>query len=145
MKFDFYLAHPIGARHKVRDELQRPLQEIGYVVKNPFYDEALQPRQDVDDIDAGRAALYEITGERAREIVKGDLDAIDRSEAIIVYLPWPSVGTSMELFYAGHVKKMCAYTVTTDALQMHPWIDTYSHVKRKTLAEIIAAIWEEDA
>ena len=144
MKLDFYLAHPIGVRHAVRDELQKPLQELGYVVKNPFYDEDLQPRQDVDDIDAGRAALYEISGERAREIVKGDLEAIDSATSIIVYLPEPSIGTSMELFYASHVKDKYSFVATTEKLQLHPWIDTYSSVKVKTLDEIIAAIWEED-
>ena len=145
MKLDFYLAHPIGVRHEVRDKLQKPLQELGYVVKNPFYDEDLQPRQDVDDIDAGRAALYQISGARAREIVRGDLDAIDSANDIIVYLPWPSIGTSMELFYAGHVKNIDAYTATTKALQLHPWIDTYSYLKHDTLADILATIKEEDA
>ena len=144
MKTDFYLAHPISKRHLIRDELQRPLQELGYVVKNPFYDEDFQPRQDVDDIDAGRAVLYDITPARARQIVKGDLDAIDSAESIIVYLPWPSIGTSMELFYASHVKNKYSLTVTTNDLKLHPWIETYSDVKPNTVAEILEAIWKED-
>lgn len=144
MKHDFYLAHPIDVRHKVRDELQKPLQELGYVVKNPFYDEDLQPRQDVDAIDAGRAILYDISPMRARQIVEGDLKAIDRAESIIVYLPKPSIGTSMELFYASHVKNKYSLVATTEAYQKHPWIHTYSDVKRETISDIIGAIWKED-
>lgn len=144
MKTDFYLAHPMAMRHKVRDELQVPLQELGYTVKNPFYDEGLQPRQDVDLIDAGRIQLYDIDPIRSREIVKSDLDSIDNAEAIIVYLPKPGIGTSMELFYAGHVVKKYAYVAAAKDYLRHPWIQTYGNTKRETLQDIIAAIWEED-
>jgi len=144
MKADFYLAHPIGLRHRIRDQLQIPLQELGYSVINPFYDADLQPRQDVKLIDEGRGQLYGIGPIRAREIVRSDLDAIDRSKAIIVNLPQPGIGTSMELFYASHVLRKYAFTVTTDAYLLHPWIQTYSDIKRKTIAEIIDAIWKED-
>jgi len=145
MKTDFYLAHPLNMRHQVRDELQIPLNELGYSVHNPFYDEGLQPRQDVDDLDKGRIKLYDIDPTRAREIVKGDLDAIDSAHAIIVYLPKPGVGTSMELFYASHVKSKYAFVVTSPNYLRHPWIQTYSDVKRQTITELIMAILKEDA
>lgn len=145
MKTDFYLAHPLNQRHKVRDELQVPLQELEYSVHNPFYDKDLNPRQDVALIDAGRTKLYDISPTRAREIVKGDLDAIDSSEAILVYLPKPGIGTSMELFYASHVKGKPSFVATTDDYMRHPWIQTYSSVKRDNFEDIIRAIiLEED-
>jgi len=144
MKTDFYLAHPIDTRHKVRDELQVPLQELGYSVRNPFYGEDLQPRQDVAHLDEGRAELYDIGPIRAQEIVRGDLDAIDNSEAIIVYLPKPGIGTSMELFYASHVTDKYAFVATAKEYTRHPWIQTYGDVPCETLNEIIEAVWEED-
>lgn len=144
MKPDFYLAHPIDTRHKVRDELQVPLQELGYSVRNPFYGEDLQPRQDVAHIDEGRANLYDIGPIRAREIVRGDLDAIDSAKAIIVYLPKPGIGTSMELFYASHVTRKYSFVATAKNYLRHPWVQTYGDIKRETLCDIIAAIWKED-
>lgn len=141
---DFYLAHPMNKRHKVRDELQKPLQELGYVVKNPFYDEDLQPRQDVADIDAGRVKPYDSLPSRAKDIVQGDLAAIDEAESIIAYLPKPGIGTSMELFYASHVKNKYTFVATGKDYLRHPWIQTYSSVLNETLQETIAAIWEED-
>lgn len=145
MKTDFYLAHPLNMRHKVRDKLQVPLQEMDYSVHNPFYNKDLKPRQDVALIDEGRAMLYDISLARAHGIVRGDLNAIDNAGAMIVYLPHPGIGTSMEIFYAGHVLEKPIFIVTTDAYMRHPWIQTYCSVKRDNIEDIIRAIiLEED-
>lgn len=144
MKTDFYLAHPLSLRHKVRDELQVPLQELNYSVHNPFYSKGLQPRQDVAIIDAGRSKLYDISPERAQEIVKGDLDAIDSAEALLVYIPRPGIGTPMELFYASHVLGKKTFIVTTENYLRHPWIQTYGTVIRDNIEDIIRAIILED-
>jgi len=144
MRSDFYLAHPLNTRHEVREKIQVPLQELGYSVINPFYDSDLTPRQDIAVIDAGREKLYDIGPIRAREIVRSDLDAIDRSKAIIAYLPHPGIGTPMEIFYTSHVLRKYTFIVTPENYLRHPWIQTYGDVKRKTIAEIIATIWKED-
>jgi nucleoside 2-deoxyribosyltransferase len=144
MKTDFYLAHPLNTRHKVRDELQVPLQDLSYSVHNPFYGKDLQPRQDVAIIDAGRVKLYDISSERAQEIVKGDLDAIDNAEALLAYIPHPGIGTPMELFYASHVLGKKTFIVTTENYLRHPWIQTYGTVIRDNVEDIIWAIILEE-
>lgn len=145
MRYDFYLAHPINMRHKIRDELQKPLQELGYAVRNPFYGEDLKPRHPrVAKIDEGIWKPYDFGPKMSQEIVESDLNDINSVDSVIAYLPQPGIGTSMELFYASHVTKKYTFVATAKDYLRHPWVQTYGDVKRETLQDIIAAICEED-
>ena len=57
----------------------------------------------------------------AREVVEGDKDDIRRCDVVLVYYDHPSVGTSMEVFYAHSIgKRVVVFNVTGGRLS--PWL-----------------------
>lgn len=57
----------------------------------------------------------------SKEIVEGDIADIDRSYALIVNYIRPSVGTSMEIFYA-RSKHLHVYVVCAEDTVISPWL-----------------------
>lgn len=64
-----------------------------------------------------------VTRDLAEEIVKADLQDIDLADALLVYFDGPSVGTSMEIFYAAHVRAKPVFVINPGMRKpMSPWL-----------------------
>lgn len=71
----------------------------------------------------------------ASEIVRGDMEDIEASDVILAMCPKPSVGTSMEVFWAFHdLKKPVIAVVPAPA---SPWLLTFSTVQYTNLMAAI--------
>ena len=75
---------------------------------------------------------------RAADIVETDLADIARSDAVLAWLPWglPSIGTAMEVFYAGRI--LCKPVVVwADSFEDHPWLKECANVICESLDEAL--------
>lgn len=67
----------------------------------------------------------------AKEIVDGDIEDIQASDAILVFFDKPSVGTSMEVFYAKHVLGKPVVVIDASDKPLSPWLMHHAdHVTR---------------
>lgn len=67
----------------------------------------------------------------SKEIVDGDIADIDACDAVVAYFDKPSVGTSMEVFYAKHVKKKPVIVIDASDKPLSPWMVHHAdHVVR---------------
>jgi nucleoside 2-deoxyribosyltransferase len=119
-----YLAHPFAKKDEgVR--IQRELEALGLEVINPF--------------ERGEQAIYNVKlapggggldAQDCADIVKMDLEKIDQTDAVVALLiDSASVGTIMEIFYAGHVVKHPIFSLApTPRYAEHPWIRFYTTV-----------------
>lgn len=76
-------------------------------------------------------------GDCVAEIVRGDLEDIQDSDAFLTYFDKPSVGTSMEVFYAKHVLGIPVVVVSSSDGPLSPWLIYHSDHIVKTLPEAI--------
>lgn len=58
----------------------------------------------------------------AAEIVAGDLEDLQACDALLVYFDKPSVGTSMEVFYAKHVLGKPVVVIDASDKPLSPWL-----------------------
>lgn len=72
----------------------------------------------------------------AAEIVAGDIEDIQTCDAVLVFFDKPSVGTSMEVFYA---KQLHRKVVVIDAQDkpLSPWLVHFSDAQVKTVEEAV--------
>jgi len=80
----------------------------------------------------------------ANEIVNGDLIDISRSDAMIVMFDKPSVGTSMEIFYAHHTLRRPIFLIDAqpEPKPLSPWLVFHVTKTFATLNEdTLLAIW----
>lgn len=121
-----YLAHPFAKKDEGK-RIQTELEALGLEVVNPF--------------ERGEQAIYDVklapgggglNAQDCADIVKMDLDKIDATDGVVALLiDNASVGTIMEIFYAGHVKKHPIFSLAPTARYAeHPWIRFYTTVYR---------------
>ena len=95
-----YLAHNGKYKNKGK-ELQEILESKGYTVLNPF---------DTDEYACLLTKLWDNyphvrkLKDIASLIVEKDLLAIDKCDVLVAYMIEPSIGSSMEIFYASFAK-----------------------------------------
>lgn len=58
----------------------------------------------------------------AAEIVAGDIEDIQQCDALVVFFDKPSVGTSMEVFYAKHVLRKPVVVIDASDKPLSPWL-----------------------
>lgn len=126
-----YLAHP--GKHKKRGKgLQKRLEKEGYTVINPF---------DFDENARRLTGLWEefpkirTDPNFCEKIVEKDLKAIDRSDIVVAYVTTPSIGTSMEVFYASRSKKSVYILTKIDS----PWLKKHGKIV-KTVKELLGEL-----
>ena len=68
--------------------------------------------------------VQHLSQEQTNWIVTGDKADIDASDALLVYAPFPSCGTSMEVMYAYGRKPII--TVVPPGAFLSPWLDYHS-------------------
>ena len=75
----------------------------------------------------------------AAQIVAGDMEDIRNSDLVLVNAPTPSVGTSMEVFYAKHTLRKLVLTVCPNP-RPSPWLVTFSTWVVPTVEDAVARI-----
>ncbi len=61
----------------------------------------------------------------AEKMVHQDLSDIDQSDGLVVFYDRPSVGTSMEIFYAAHLRRKPVFLINSSpqpACYLSPWL-----------------------
>lgn len=76
----------------------------------------------------------------AAEIVAGDIEDIQRCDALLVYFDRPSVGTAMEVFYAKHVLKKPVVVIDASDKPLSPWLIHHADEVTRHLSVALAAI-----
>lgn len=75
----------------------------------------------------------------AAEIVAGDIQDIDSCAALLVYFDKPSVGTSMEVFYAWREGKLVVVVDKSDR-PLSPWLVHHCSAVKTDLASAVDLI-----
>lgn len=76
----------------------------------------------------------------AAEIVAGDIADIDSCHAMLVYFDKPSVGTSMEVFYAYRYAGAKVIVIDKAGVPLSPWLTHHSHAVVKDIASALALL-----
>lgn len=76
----------------------------------------------------------------AAEIVAGDIEDIQASDAILVFFDKPSVGTAMEVFYAKAVLGKPVVVLDASDKPLSPWLTHHSDFRSRNMAEALALI-----
>lgn len=76
----------------------------------------------------------------AAEIVAGDIEDIQASDALLVYFDKPSVGTSMEVFYAKAVLGKQVVVIDATDKPLSPWLTHHSDAVVRTVTDALKAL-----
>jgi len=79
----------------------------------------------------------------AAEIVAGDIEDIQAADAILVFYDKPSVGTSMELFYAKHVLGKPVVLIDASDKPLSPWLIHHSDYVTKSVSSALTYLGNE--
>ena len=135
-----YLAHkyeqaPIGL------QIQNRLETAGIRVLNPFQREE---QKEFDRIITEKAGQFDDAV--SARIVYGDLVKVDAADGVVALLFPNAIGTVMEIFYAGHVRRIPVFTWIAYAMPYrHPWVAHYSHVSDTDLEKVLhsVGVWSQ--
>jgi nucleoside 2-deoxyribosyltransferase len=75
----------------------------------------------------------------AAEIVAGDIEDIDACDALLVLFDAPSVGTSMEVFYA-HQSGKRVILIDKSNRHLSPWLTHHSSVIVQSIEQALEAL-----
>jgi nucleoside 2-deoxyribosyltransferase len=75
----------------------------------------------------------------AAEIVEGDKADIVASDAVLVHVDRPSVGTSMEVLFAWQIGKYVVIANVSGA-PLSPWLLYHSHAQATSLADAVELV-----
>jgi len=127
MRLNFYLAHPFPERASIREwelELEKKLDIDLY---NPFFDGWESTTvEEYNNKAKSTEEFSKFIREHSSRIVTSDLDAIEKADGMIAYLPYPSIGVSMEVFYCGWILKNPTLIYQPSYIygkyERHPWL-----------------------
>lgn len=121
-KLRLYLAHPFDSRQSTRGrELKLETKCPKLELINPFYDVT---RQDVDEIDSGKADRYEKLD--PKKLVVGDLQQIHDADGVVAVIDGSlSYGTIMEIVH-GFLMGKPVYIVVSNGHIKHPWLQFHA-------------------
>lgn len=74
------------------------------------------------------------------EIVRADLEDIDLCDGLVVYFDKPSVGTSMEVFYAKYVKNKPVVVINASGKPLSPWLIHHSDHQSEHISSALAML-----
>ena len=122
----FYLAHSFTLRSKIRK--WQMMMEGSYNVKflNPFYNNKYE-REEMEKLDTIKSKkdqktyMKSWTIEKCHGIVENDLALIRKSDGIVSYFEFPTIGTCQEIIMAALVYRIPVYIITKDC-DYHPWL-----------------------
>lgn len=113
-----YLAHPTDLRKYIRKIELEIEEETGVELYNPFYD--APGRDDIDDIDSGKKAVWEVENHVA--LVTKDLIGLMDCDGVVAYFSSKqfAVGTTCESWFCMSLQKP-VFIISPDAGR-HPWL-----------------------
>jgi nucleoside 2-deoxyribosyltransferase len=76
----------------------------------------------------------------AAEIVAGDIEDIQNCDAVLAYFDRPSVGTSMEIFYAKHVLNKPVIVIDASDKPLSPWLVHHSDEVTRHVSVALACV-----
>lgn len=126
-KLMLYVAHPIETRFKIMELIETLEKKYPIRLISPFYEITRKEIQILDGLKTKKEIKdykNKWTKKIKHNIVKLDLKLIDECDGILAYIPYPTIGTSMEIQYAWDKKKII-YTVAQKYAE-HPWIENHS-------------------
>lgn len=128
-----YFAHPTPRREEAMG-LQRKLEALGFKIVNPFI---------VNPVNKPGMINNDDHMERCEKVVTGDLRFIRAVDGVVVWLPEPSIGTSMETISAAFWMDKPSFTLFPGNMP-HPWLK-YLTVMVRTEEALLNAVkaWAE--
>lgn len=134
-----YLAHNFNIRKPIRKWELRIEGKYNINLDNPFYDHDRNDIKALDRLEDDSPEQVKYFKERNTEtmvesIVEGDLELIRKSDGLITQIKTPSIGTSMEIFFASRILRIPVYIVTKKHAT-HPWIKKHATVIFSDMAE----------
>jgi nucleoside 2-deoxyribosyltransferase len=117
-----YLAHPIETRFKLLKFNYKLESKYPIRLVSPFYETYRQEIHTLDTLTSvAKKNKYRKswTVEQKQHIVLLDLKLIDECDSILAYVPYPTIGTSMEIQRAYDTKKTI-YIISNNTT--HPWL-----------------------
>jgi nucleoside 2-deoxyribosyltransferase len=108
--------------------------------------EALDWRNDMTQRLAGHTIISPMVrdyrgkeNENVEDIVEGDKDDISRSDIVVAHCPYPSVGTSMEIYFAWSCLKFVLVYAPPD-ISISPWLRYHSYAVCHDPDEVVDAV-----
>lgn len=129
-----YLAHPLHARHFVRKNYESVLDELDFVVINPFEDE-MKEYADRDVLDIEESVRDDFHGIVTRDLIK--LQAADM--VFVVLNQGLRIGSTMEIVYA-HLYHKPVVALVAKPDQYHPWLLEHCAVVTTKFNVAVAAL-----
>jgi nucleoside 2-deoxyribosyltransferase len=142
-RLKIYLSHPPDLRHEIKEWTKELEEKLHVRIYNPFYNVRARKRKGIALFDRGKLRPYSMEEKRkSEEIVERNLEAIRNCDVLIAVLPYPSIGTIMEIFYSGYVLQKP--TLVLAYLKGHPWLNAVARIynTRKEVVNEIRRIRE---
>lgn len=129
-----YLAHPTLDRAYVKDLEKSLTKQLKIDLLNPFY---YKDREDIKNIDIGKAREFEADAESAKRLVELDLENVLQCDGLLgIITKKAKAGTFMEIFYNSSVLKRPTFLVIEDDdLIKHPWLQYFSDERFSSIDE----------
>ena len=134
----FYFSHPFPERHDCKELEEQIEKKYNVKLYNPFYEtwkdyvSALK-KLDKNQIPSSEFEKLFRNGKVSKKIVEWDMERITNSDGIIAVLPYPSIGCSMEIFYAAYVLKKPVVVWSPNPIygfDKHPWLLYFAKVAK---------------
>jgi len=144
-KIKLYLAHPLDERHIVRKIELELEKKYNIELVNPFYD---SHRQDITDLDNGIISRHDFTKSQSIRISNKDLSILNSCDGILVYQPYNTIGSILELGHAHVLKtlgiKMVTIIIGIPKITNHLWIKAYCDYRFRTFKNFEKFLKEMD-
>jgi len=126
-RLKIYLSHPLTLRHEIKEWIKQLEKNLNVRICNPFYNVRTRKRIGVTLFDRRNLKPYsEREQGKSEKMVERNLEAIRNCDVLIALLPYPSIGTVMEVFYSGYVLQKPTLVLTY--LESHPWLSTVARI-----------------
>lgn len=89
-----------------------------------------------------RNVYFDMTNKQlAQKVVDDDLEDIDGCDALVLYFPWISFGSTCEVFYAKHVRKIPVVVINDSGSKfLSPWLVHHADAIVDSVEDAIAVL-----
>lgn len=133
-----YLAHSVHERQRGK-RIQKRLEEMGFIVYNPFYPEDPRAyRKDIAALDGGHIVPWDVKDSISADwIITTDLRGVGNADFIVCIFPRRrTVGISCEMAIAWMLH-IPVYSLTPEDMKGHPWIVGMSYFTETDLERLL--------
>ena len=121
-----YLAHSFQCLTKVRQWQLMMQGKYNLNFKNPFFNNPHENIEDLQNLKTKKSLkeyLRNLTIEMCYGIVENDLELIRKSDGLVSYFDYATIGTCQEIIMAAYVYHIPVYIITKKDFH-HPWLRT---------------------